>query len=229
MIRTGLIWSAVLIGVMIAMALYVQVDISEATQVPIHWNAQGEVDGYATPSEAMLIFWILIGTAIFTSGLLAALLLTPGLQEELAKFRGLYLGIWLGTVGVFVAIALILGWVLIEAVNGGTDEPSGQIFLIFTRGVLAFSAMLFMILGNYMPKTRQNGVVGIRTPWSLASTDNWERTHRMAGPMMMGAGLVALLSSIFLPLLLSGVVFTAAILIGSLVPVFYSYRISQSK
>jgi uncharacterized membrane protein len=59
------------------------------------------------------------------------------------------------------------------------------------RGVYG---MLMMALGNVMPKLPRNGLIGIRTPWTLADPSVWERTHRLAGYLVSGAGLVSLAS-----------------------------------
>jgi len=58
------------------------------------------------------------------------------------------------------------------------------VFMMFLFGVL------FIILGNYMPKMRQSYTVGIRLPWTLESEENWNRTHRLGGWVFMGGGLV---------------------------------------
>ena len=39
---------------------------------------------------------------------------------------------------------------------------------------------LFVMLGLVMPRVRRNPWVGVRTPWTLASDENWARTHRFA-------------------------------------------------
>src|SRR3981081_2785044 len=52
--------------------------------------------------------------------------------------------------------------------------------------------LLIVVLGNVMPKLPRNGVVGIRTPWTLSDPAVWERTHRLAGYLFMAAGLVIL-------------------------------------
>ena len=57
--------------------------------------------------------------------------------------------------------------------------------------------VLFLVIGNYLPKCRQNSTVGIRIPWTFASEANWNATHRMAGPIWMAAGLVMLIGSFF--------------------------------
>ncbi len=49
-------------------------------------------------------------------------------------------------------------------------------------------------LGNVMPKLPRNGLVGIRTPWTLADPSVWERTHRVGGYLITAAGLVSLAS-----------------------------------
>ncbi len=41
--------------------------------------------------------------------------------------------------------------------------------------------LLFIIIGNYLPKARQNYTIGIKIPWTLANEENWNRTHRLAG------------------------------------------------
>ena len=49
-------------------------------------------------------------------------------------------------------------------------------------------------LGNVLPKLPRNGLIGIRTPWTLADPAVWERTHRVAGYLMTVAGLLTIAS-----------------------------------
>ena len=37
--------------------------------------------------------------------------------------------------------------------------------------------LMFIIIGNYLPKARQNYTIGIKIPWTLANEENWNRTH----------------------------------------------------
>jgi hypothetical protein len=55
-------------------------------------------------------------------------------------------------------------------------------------------AGLMIALGNIMPKLPRNGLVGIRTPWTLDDPAVWERTHRLGGYLVTAAGLLTLLS-----------------------------------
>jgi uncharacterized membrane protein len=49
-------------------------------------------------------------------------------------------------------------------------------------------------LGNLMPRLPRNGLVGIRTPWTMADPRVWERTHRLGGYLCMAAGLLTVAS-----------------------------------
>jgi uncharacterized membrane protein len=58
----------------------------------------------------------------------------------------------------------------------------------------AVYSVLIIGMGNVMPKLPRNGLVGIRTPWTLADPVVWERTHRLAGYLCTLAGLIGLMS-----------------------------------
>lgn len=53
-----------------------------------------------------------------------------------------------------------------------------------------FLAVVFILVGNYMPKCRQNYTIGIKLPWTLADPENWNKTHRLASWLWIAAGLM---------------------------------------
>ena len=50
--------------------------------------------------------------------------------------------------------------------------------------------LVFIIIGNYLPKCKQNYTVGIKLPWTLNSEENWNKTHRLAGYVFMLCGIM---------------------------------------
>ena len=51
-------------------------------------------------------------------------------------------------------------------------------------------AVLFVIMGNYMPKIRRNMFLGIRTPHTLRNQEVWDKTHRFSGILFFICGIV---------------------------------------
>ena len=81
---------------------------------------------------------------------------------------------------------------------------------------------MFIITGNYMPKSKQNRTIGIKIRWTLANEDNWNYTHRLAGKIYFFTGFAVLFVG-FLPIKLFFILFIAIILTVVLVPVICSY------
>lgn len=82
-----------------------------------------------------------------------------------------------------------------------------------------FFGVIFIIIGNYLPKCRQNYTIGIRIPWTLNDEDNWNKTHRFAGILWTIAGFV-FLATAFLG---SFWIFIALVIIMVIVPIIYSF------
>ena len=61
--------------------------------------------------------------------------------------------------------------------------------------VCTIMGVLFVVLGNYLPKCRQNYYVGIKLPWTLSSEENWNKTHRLGGFVWMICGILMLIST----------------------------------
>ena len=87
--------------------------------------------------------------------------------------------------------------------------------------------VMFIIVGNYLPKCRQNYTMGIKLPWTLADEENWNRTHRMAGWLWMATGAVFLVMAVVGKM--STWFFLVTIGITVLVPTLYSFLLHLKK
>jgi uncharacterized membrane protein len=93
--------------------------------------------------------------------------------------------------------------------------------------MMILMGILFIVIGNYMPKTRQNYTIGIKVPWALDNEENWNRTHRLAGYLWVAGGIalvILALAGLTNPVLMIGVV-----LFFTLVPTFYSWWLHAKK
>ena len=79
--------------------------------------------------------------------------------------------------------------------------------------------ILFIVIGNYMHKVKQNYTVGIKIPWTLDSEENWNRTHRLASWLWIISGVIFIMNSI---LQISWLLFVV-IAFSAVGPMVYSY------
>ncbi len=61
---------------------------------------------------------------------------------------------------------------------------------------LCLLSLIMIVIGNYLPKTRQNNIFGIRTPATLADENTWNRVHRFAGFVWTAGGVITLILSL---------------------------------
>lgn len=85
--------------------------------------------------------------------------------------------------------------------------------------------VLFIVIGNYLPKCKPNRHVGIKLPWTFASEENWYKTHRFGGKVWVSAGFVVIFAQLMEIWWLVFTALTAAILL----PFGYSYLESKKK
>jgi uncharacterized membrane protein len=86
---------------------------------------------------------------------------------------------------------------------------------------------LFIALGLVLPRIRRNGVIGIRTPWTMTSDENWARTHRVAGYCLAAGGVLAGLLGLLVPAPLGGTLAIGSVLVSSIVPAIYSLLLAR--
>lgn len=79
--------------------------------------------------------------------------------------------------------------------------------------------IMIMVLGNYLPKCKQNYTVGVKTPWTLNNEEVWNKTHKMSGYLwVIGGGIITISSFIQIKY----ITLFVFVIIG-FVPIIYSY------
>ena len=188
MIRTGLIVSSAVITAMTAITLWT-VGQLPAENIPVHWGLDGQPDRWADKGEAQIIMWILPGVAAFTTLVLALAPSLEPMQQNLHKSRKAYVTVWVAVMLLLLAVSAGVSMLMLRSIQGETSSNE------FVRFIIAATGILFIVQGNFLPKTRQNFFLGIRTPWTLSSAYVWERTHRFAGRAFILAGFVCLIGA----------------------------------
>ncbi len=174
-------------------------------QMPMHFNAAGEVDG--TASKVFGVFGMpLILVAVQWLCALGSLKMDPKVQNLEGKVFSLVL--WIIPVLSVVLNALVYCTAL------GMDM-NVQIIMPLLVG------LVMVIIGNWLPKCKQTYTLGIKLPWTLADETNWNRTHRFAGPIWVVCGMVIMVCG-----LIGGAflwVMVAAFVVMIAAPTVYSY------
>lgn len=176
-------------------------------RVPTHWNIHGEVDGWSSKEFGAFFF------PLFALGIWLLLIVIPLVDPKKANYQH-FISAYKWIRWAIVTFMLTLGPVTL-LVPLGYNINIGK---VVTIGV----SLLFILLGNFFGKIKHNYFLGIRTPWTLANEEVWRRTHRMAGFLWVGAGILGVISA-FIPPQIGFWVFMLAILGSTAITFVYSF------
>jgi uncharacterized membrane protein len=155
-------------------------------RVPTHWNLSGEVDGWMSREWGAFLMPLILVAQL---GLFYVLPRIDPRGANYTKFKSTY------DILIITLMIFMLGvHLLILAAAVGVGIP-------ITRIVPAGVGILFIVLGNLMPRMRPNWFVGIKTPWTLSSDRVWDRTHRFSGRLFVVVGALIVLSALLAPAL----------------------------
>ncbi|MEL7541532.1 MAG: DUF1648 domain-containing protein, partial [Pseudomonadota bacterium] len=145
MIRTGLIVSTIVLALMAGISLWAGGQLP-ADNIPVHWDANGTPDRFSDRNEAMFLLWTLPGSALFGVLVFCLLPQIEPMRDNLFKSRKAYNAVWIATMVLFLGIHGGIAYMMVQ--SAGDEMQSNE----FVRIVIAGTGILFIVMGNYLPK-----------------------------------------------------------------------------
>lgn len=175
-----------------------------------HFGLNNEADGFSSKAFAVFGLPLVLLAVLWVGAFVTAY--DPKRQNISQKMFSLML--WIAPIISLVVAATMY------PVNLGYELD-----IVFFSELLL--GLMFIMIGNYLPKARQNYTIGIKIPWTLANEENWNRTHRLAGYLWMICGILMIIISLtrFVPAEWQIGIF----LIMVLVPCIYSFWLHAKK
>ena len=146
-----------------------------------HWNMSGEPDGFSNR------FWGAWMIPVFIAGMWVIVRILPAIDPRGAnyeKFRPAF-------EAIMYSVMLFMLFLHIVVLRASLGHPV-QMLRLMPIGI----GLLFVVIGNLLPRARPNWFVGIRTPWTLSNDRVWERTHRFGGRVFVAGGLFCILAGL---------------------------------
>lgn len=180
-------------------------------KLPTHWNSAGEIDGWS--SKAFAVFGL--PGFLFAVHWVCVLASSADPKKQNIEGKVLNIVLWI------CPIISVLGAVLMYGAALGMEFRVEKIIPLLV-------GVVFIVIGNYLPKCKQSYTMGIKLPWTLNDEENWNRTHRLGGKLWVACGVVIILS-MFLPNKFMVVIFLSVVAVAVFVPTVYSYLIFREK
>lgn len=143
-------------------------------QVPIHWNYRWEVDNVADKNNIFILALIpLVMTVVFE--------LLPKLDPKKDNYEK-HSKAYNKLKYAIVILMIVLDWITV--LTAIKTNIRMNIVMPIILGIL------FILIGNYLPKIKSNFFVGIRNPWTITDDYVWRKTHKAGGYLFAVIGLL---------------------------------------
>lgn len=151
-------------------------------RVAVHWDITGHANGYASkPTAAFGIPALLFVLAVYVNFRIYA---DPKRQNIDRSPQMKWFSRWF----VVLLINFMYGLTIYNALGNPVN---------FSLLITALIGLVFVFIGNFLPKCKPNYSIGIRLPWTLASEENWRKTHRFSGFVWILCGVAMVVNAFF--------------------------------
>jgi len=185
-------------------------------ELPVHFNFSGEAYGYADKLEVIVVLPLFV--LVMHLVIVFATIPDP---EQSANTIGNRVYSFLLFIAPLVSIFCTV-MIFTEPLNLKVD---------LLTIIQVFFAIIYLIIGNYLPKIRRNKFVGTKLPWTIKSEYNWDKTNRLTGWLFFILGIIFLINIFIRSINESGVLilWLVGVLVVTVIPTFYSYVLSKKE
>lgn len=186
-------------------------------QIPVHYDIRGNIDRWGSKYE-FLVFPVI--SLVFGCTMAWIARVTGKKGEEFNE--KVVTGMAAVVLVFFNAMFAFFMWKALtpDTLSNGSEEIGVKILLVL------FGAS-FIPLGNILPKTTRNGMIGLRTKWSMADDVCWQKSQRLGGMLMVTTGILAVVLVSLLPVSWGVAVLLVLLLADVVASVWGSWRIYQ--
>lgn len=175
-------------------------------EVAVHFDSYGEPNGYM--SRVGSVFILPVFLAVINIVVNLGVENDPRNRNQTPFIKNF--SVWLVPVISLIVQSYILLYALDDSINSGNSVVIGM-------------GIMLILIGNYLPKCRQNNSIGIKVPWTLSDVDNWNKTHRLAGILWVLGGIII----VVLGLLHANGMYTLIVtLAAAFIPIVYSFLLA---
>lgn len=199
--------------------------------VPVHFDINGTADRWGSKFELLILPAILIACALCIDPILESYRKkAEEADDEKKKAEHLSNAKVLNITGIatmclfFVMNIVTLYTTYVQAMPDN-DLPKFDILRVvgFVMGVI------MIVLGNYMPKTRNNPNIGFRLPWTRYNDVTWNKSNRFASYVLIIVGAISALCSLFVSGTIASLLSVCALLIALPLIIVYAYIVYRAE
>ena len=219
-----LMWIFALVPAVFTAAVYK----SLPDTMPMHYDVNGQVDRWGSKNELLIVVGTFLAVIIFITFQIRGFeKRAEKTDDEKAKAGYINNAKVTTIIGLVTSAFMAVIYVCINL--GGmkmVSENSDVLSMDITRILCIGMGILFIALGNYVPKTRRNSLVGFRCSWTMYNDVTWAKSNRFASYLVVAVGVLAIILAFIMSSVMNALlIITALIVVVTVISLIYAHKI----
>ena len=196
----------------------------------MHYDLQGNIDRWGSKTEELIFPIIILLLTGFWHVMIAyyekkAKMIpedkaaSVNKAQAVAKSNSKLLTI----VGIYMAVMFgVMHFAILYASCVQANAGLSTMTLDIGQLTCTLAGIFFIIIGNFLPKTKVNSIVGVRTLWSMYNENTWRLSNRLGAWLLIIAGLLTILTTVVADGNISTILLLVYLIAASVVLIIYS-------
>lgn len=186
--------------------------------VPMHYNASGAVDRYGSKYENYIFPVIIL--LMYAFYIVYTKIYTKYSTNSVEKINNNVKITTIVVTSIIAAFNIFQLMFLILAIS----KPDNMTFTDNVPFIInTVMALMLIIAGNFLPKTKRNSFIGVKTSWTESSDLAWYESNRAGGIAFVVTGFLTIVESSFIRGIDSTFVMVGILLVSIAVAYIYAY------
>ena len=199
-------------------------------KLPMHYDLQVNIDRWGSKTEELIFPIIILLLTGFWHVMIAyyekkAKMIpedkaaSVNKAQAVAKSNSKLLTI----VGIYMAVMFgVMHFAILYASCVQANAGLSTMTLDIGKLTCTLAGIFFIIIGNFLPKTKVNSIVGVRTLWSMYNENTWRLSNRLGAWLLIIAGLLTILTTVVADGNISTILLLVYLIAASVVLIIYS-------
>lgn len=193
-------------------------------RVAMHFDASGAADRYGSKYELFVlpIVLIILNVVLELRVVKGALSVDADTREAQSAKNNAKVGSITVTAVSLVFVIMNFGLLYLGFISADSVD---MIPFDFIGLVCVALGLAIMVMGNYMPKTKENSFIGFRCGWTRYNDVTWQKSNRFMAYAMMISGAVSILGGLIFGGMTSAIILFTSLTASLAASLIYAYVI----
>lgn len=200
-------------------------------KIPAHYNFAGEIDRWGSKYESFMYPIVVIVMAIFWECLCSYYRKkSKAVEDEKQSAEAANNAKVIGITAISTAVLFnILHYISLYKACTTTELSVANAELDSIKITCILMGILFVFLGNALPKTKLNGTIGLRCTYSMYNDVTWSKSNRFGGFALVIVGVLTVITSLIFNGVISMILMMIFLIASIIIMICYAKKVYEEE